>query len=140
MKIAAYARCATYSQWEVAIEDQFRRCELIARQNGIDVSHMMKYYDNGLSGSSKYTLKRQGYQSLLTAWEHGDLGVLIVTDISRLSRDFRERAELANRIERTGIWFLTADGVDSRLPNWQRYRLSTVVQLLGSASGSGRHT
>lgn len=119
MKIAMYARYSTDKQSEASIEDQFRRCGLAAKQHGLDINSVDKYYDEALSGTSKHTCKRNGYQGLLSAWERRDFDVLIVTETSRLSRDALETAELQDRIEKSGVWFITADGINSKLPNWQ---------------------
>ncbi len=82
MRAVVYARYSSSKQRESSIEDQFRNCTRFADREGWDmVTH---YSDEALSGTSK---DRPDFKRLLADAESGGFDVLLVDDLSRLSRD-----------------------------------------------------
>lgn len=109
MNVVIYARYSGDRQREASIEDQARVCRRYAEQNGLDVVRV--YEDRAISGAVK---ARPGYLRLLDDAGRGVIDVLIVHDLSRLSRDDYElkgtlRKLLWQEMRVIGV----ADGYDS---------------------------
>lgn len=120
IRTVMYARYSCERQRDTSIEDQLRRCRDIAKHHGIAIDDALVLSDAALSGTTKHTDKREGYQSLLDAWDNGEIDVIIVDDFSRLSRDAVEQAHLVRRLENNRrVRLLTANGVDTNQKNWQ---------------------
>lgn len=120
MQVAAiYARYSDDAQRETSIEDQVRRCTEVAQRHGFTVSPDQIFTDAAITGTEKGTHKRLGYQALLAAWDKNQFNALIVDELPRLARDVIEFANLQSRIEKSGIRLISADGLDSIMPNWQ---------------------
>src|SRR5690606_34609215 len=81
---------------------------------GYDVSNCRHFSDSAISGKSEKTAKRTGLAALLAAWDRGQFDVIAVDEISRLARGYRELGEIHDRIVKTGVRFVTANGQDSR--------------------------
>ncbi len=103
MRIALYARYSTEMQREASIDDQFRNCEKHLNGNGWKVTNRFK--DEAMSGS---TDDRPGYQKLIRAAESKSFDILLVDDLSRLSRD---EIELKQTIRRFRFWGIRIVGV-----------------------------
>jgi len=117
---AIYARYSSDQQKETSIEDQLRRCRELAVQHGLVIDEALVFSDAALSGNSKQQSKREGYKSLIQAWEDGRFSVLIVDEFSRLTRDGVEQANLVQRLERNQrVRLITANGIDTSIQNWQ---------------------
>lgn len=116
---AVYARYSTDQQRPTSIDDQIRRCREVAERYDLDIPDAFIFQDSVKSGSQKATVKRTGYFALLELLDSGKCAALIVDEPSRFSRGALEFAKLAERIEKTGLRLLTADGFDSTLPGWQ---------------------
>ena len=82
MRVAIYSRYSSEGQREASIEDQNRNCEAYAKRQGWKV--VEKYYDKAISGS---TTERPGYQQMLRDAKQQHFAVLLVDDLSRLTRD-----------------------------------------------------
>ena len=82
-RVAAYARVSTEMQAEdgLSIAAQFAEIREFATARGWTV--VTEFVDAGISGQ---TLDRPGLQSMLTAAEQGAFDILIVHELSRLSR------------------------------------------------------
>ncbi|MFH1818718.1 MAG: recombinase family protein [Pseudomonadota bacterium] len=120
MQVAAiYARYSDDAQRETSIEDQVRRCTEVAQRHGFTVREDQIFTDAALSGTEKATHKRLGYHALLAAWDKNQFNALIVDELPRLARDVIEFANLQSRIEKSGVRLISADGLDSIMPNWQ---------------------
>ncbi len=118
--IAIYARYSCEQQRDTSIEDQLTRCRDVASRYGLTASDIKVYADSALSGLSKHTQLRDGYQKLLFDLKAGVIAVLIVDEFSRLTRDVVEQAKLTRLFEENQrIRLLTADGIDTHLQNWQ---------------------
>ncbi len=82
MRAAVYARYSSAKQRESSIKDQVRNCTAFAEREGWSIAE--HYVDEALSGTSK---DRPGFKRLLADAEDGGFDVLLVDDLSRLSRD-----------------------------------------------------
>jgi site-specific DNA recombinase len=84
MRCALYARYSTEGQREASVDDQFRNCERRAEQESWTIT--ARYHDKGISGS-KDESDRPGYRELLAAAKAKAFDILLVDDLSRLTRD-----------------------------------------------------
>lgn len=109
MRAAIYTRYSTDKQREASIEDQVRNCEVWAEREGWEI--IGRYEDRAQSGAKT---DRPGYQAMLAEAEDRKFDVLIVDDLSRLSRD---DIELKQTVRRFRFWELrivgVSDGFDS---------------------------
>src|SRR5687767_4544520 len=109
MHVALYARYSSEHQREASIADQFRTCERIAQSHGWTVSH--RYEDRGITGSRT---DRPGYQQLLQDAQAHRFDLLLVDDLSRLTRDEAESIHVRRRLAFWGIRLIgVSDGYDS---------------------------
>ncbi|MCC7200958.1 MAG: recombinase family protein [Gammaproteobacteria bacterium] len=109
MKCAIYTRYSSDRQREASTEDQARNCRARIEAEGWTLAH--HYRDEAMSGS---ITARPGYQALLAAAERREFDVIVVDDLSRLSRDQVEGERAIRRIEFAGIRILAlSDGYDS---------------------------
>ena len=111
-RVALYARYSNENQREASITDQYRNCETYAtRQEGWTVT--ARYDDKALSGS---TSDRPGYQQMLAAAKAKQFDVLLVDDLSRLTRDEAELITTRKRLVFWGVRLIgTSDGFDTNL-------------------------
>jgi site-specific DNA recombinase len=105
-----YTRFSTPQQREASTEDQARNCRRrIDAEGWILFQH---FKDQAISGS---VADRPGYQQLLRAAESRAFDVLVVDDLSRLSRDQVESERTIRRLEFRGIRIVgVSDGYDSQ--------------------------
>ncbi|MGE0177268.1 MAG: recombinase family protein [Phycisphaerales bacterium] len=109
MKAAIYARYSGDRQRETSIEDQSRNCRRYTDREGCTVVRV--YEDKAISGS---TSARPEYQAMLTDATAGAFCVLVVDDLSRLSRDDYEMKGLLRKLAWQGIRVVSvSDGYDS---------------------------
>ena len=109
IRAALYARYSTDKQREASIEDQARNCRRIADSEGWQLGKT--YQDQAVSGSR---VDRAGYQSMLADAKAGKFDVLLIDDISRLSRDQVEAETTFRRLEHWGVRIIgVSDGYDS---------------------------
>jgi site-specific DNA recombinase len=109
VKAATYARFSTEKQRDESIEDQVRNCQRYASQHGLSVVH--QFEDRAISGTSK---NRPGFSSMLAAAQAGEFNVLLVDDLSRLSRDDVETKQVIRRFKFQGLRIVgVSDGYDS---------------------------
>lgn len=109
MHAVIYARYSTDGQREASIDDQVRNCSRFAEREGIVVGEV--YHDKAISGA---VLARPGYQAMLEAAMAGQFTILIVDDLSRLSRDDYEMKGVLRRLTWRGIRIVgVSDGYDS---------------------------
>ena len=119
MKTAIYARYSTNLQRATSIDDQVRRCSELAQQHGLEPSPELTFSDAALSGREKDLSRRAGYQRMLMAWDNREFDILLVDELSRVARDGVELALLVRRIQNTPVRLITANGIDSTVPNWE---------------------
>jgi len=109
MKAAIYARYSSENQKESSIDDQRRNCAKRADAEGWQIT--TEFHDSAISGS---TSDRPGYLDMLKAGERQEFSVLLIDDLSRLSRDSLESEKTIRRLEYWGIRIIgISDGYDS---------------------------
>jgi site-specific DNA recombinase len=109
MKAALYARFSTDLQRAASIEDQFRNCRKRAEVEGWAI--VATFADAAMSGSDA---NRPRYRAMLEAAARREFDVLIVDDLSRLTRDSVECERAIRRLEFSGLRIVaTSDGYDS---------------------------
>ena len=108
-RAATYARYSTDRQTDRSIEDQRRNCRERAASEGWAVE--AEYADRGISGT---TSKRPDFQRMLAAGFGGEFEVLIVDDLSRLSRSQADTLRAIDRLKFDGVRIVgVSDGFDT---------------------------
>jgi site-specific DNA recombinase len=110
MRAVIYTRFSSTQQREASTEDQARNCCRRIESEGWQlVTH---FKDEAISGS---IVDRPGYQAMHKAAVAREFEVLIVDDLSRLSRDQVESERSIRRLEFGGVRILgVSDGYDSQ--------------------------
>ena len=107
MRIAAYARYSSDAQREASLEDQLRNCRAYAERMGWPAPEV--YTDAAMSGARN---DRPGYLSMLR--DVGRFDVVLVDDLSRLSRDSVEATKATRRMTFAGVRVIgVSDGLDT---------------------------
>jgi site-specific DNA recombinase len=113
-RCAIYARFSTEMQRATSLEDQIRNCRKFAAQMGWEVLDEHVYQDTALSGFG--VEHRPAYQRLVAAGltVAPPFSVILVDDLSRLSRDLVETLKLYRRLKRHGVELVAvADGIQT---------------------------
>ena len=84
MRAAIYARYSSENQSEKSIDDQARVCKKYIHEHGITLEDRHIFADEAISGS---LASRPGLHALERAVEHKEIDVVVVDDLSRLSRN-----------------------------------------------------
>src|SRR5262245_11826944 len=109
MRGVTYSRFSSDRQRETSITDQQRNCRRRADAEGWTI--VAEYADAAISGSDS---SRPEYQAMLKAAMRGEFDVLLVDDLSRLSRDSLEHEKTIRKLEFQGVRIVsTSDGYDS---------------------------
>ena len=109
MRTVCYCRYSTDRQREASIQDQARNCRRRAEAEGWSIVKV--FADQAMSGSHA---DRPAYQAMLSAAAAGEFDVLLLDDLSRLSRDQVESERAIRRLEFGGIRIVAvSDGYDS---------------------------
>lgn len=104
-----YARYSSDKQRETSIDDQVRNCTRHAERDGFVVRCI--YSDKAISGAVS---ARSEYQRMLGDAAAGSFDVVLVDDLSRLSRDDYEMKGVLRRLAWQGVRVVgVADGYDS---------------------------
>lgn len=110
MKAAIYGRFSTDRQTESSIADQFRVCREYATREVMHVSEVFE--DHGISGAALGN--RPGALQLMEAGLGGRFQVLLITDLSRLSRSNGDLSKMIDRLVAARIRVIgVQDGYDS---------------------------
>ena len=110
-RVAIYARFSTERQRETSIDDQVYRCRQYIAQAGGDADRAVVFSDYAISGAS---LDRPGFESLMAAVKSKRIDAIITEDISRISRDFADSAQLFKRLRYERVPLISiADGIDT---------------------------
>ncbi len=109
VRAAIYARYSSDKQRPASIDDQVRQCRAEITRRGWD--EVACYSDAEIAGS--VTQRRPGYQRLLSGARRGEFDVIVVDELSRLSRDSEELAGLRKRLKFWGIHLRALDGLDT---------------------------
>lgn len=109
MRTAAYARYSSDQQREASIEDQLRNVRNVCTARGWPMPEV--YSDAAISGSRQ---DRKDYLRLMEDARAKRFDVLLVDDLSRLSRDQIEVARAVRMLKHWGIRLLgVSDGIDT---------------------------
>lgn len=112
MLAAIYCRYSSDRQRETSLADQEAVCRRRAQAEGWEVDEV--YADAAISGSR---LDRPRYRDLLADAAAGLWSILLVEDLSRLSRDEVEGVQSVRRLEHRGVRVVgVSDGYDSSRP------------------------
>ena len=107
-----YIRVSTEKQVEggVSLEAQAERVRAMAVVQGVTLSELIVD-----AGESAKSLQRPGMARLLALVEAGDVEVVIIAKLDRLTRSVADLAELLKRFERRGVSLVSvADSLDTR--------------------------
>ena len=113
-RCAIYARFSTEMQRTASLEDQIRNCRRFAAQSGWEILEDHVYQDSAVSGFG--VEHRPAYQRLVAASLAAVplFTVILVDDLSRLSRDLVETLKLYRRLQRHGVELVAvADGIQT---------------------------
>lgn len=108
-KAVIYARYSGDKQRETSIDDQVRNCSRYAEHEGLVIRQV--YSDKAISGAVS---ARSGYQQMQSDAASQAFDVLLVDDLSRLSRDDYEMKGVLRRLAWQGLRVVgVTDGYDS---------------------------
>ena len=120
-----YARYSSALQNERSIEDQVRRCREFIAQNGGKPEDAQVFADYAVSGAS---LDRPGFESLMAAVNDGRGRAIVTEDMSRVSRDFADSAQIFKQLQFRKVPLVgVADGIDT---STKHAKLSFTVKSL----------
>jgi DNA invertase Pin-like site-specific DNA recombinase len=127
-----YSRFSTDRQNESSIADQVRVCREYAERQGWTVSEA--YEDQGISGAALGN--RPGVLRLQEAALARRLDVVLVTDLSRLSRSQGDLSKMIDRLVAKGVRVIgVQDGYDSAR---RGHKLQAGLSgIIGEALGDG---
>ena len=107
MKVAAYARYSSDQQSAASLEDQLRNCRAYATRMGWPTP--VEFTDSAMSGARS---DRPGYQRLMQEATRFD--VILIDDLSRLSRDNVEVQQQVRRLKFAGVRVVAvSDSIDT---------------------------
>lgn len=106
--VATYARYSSDNQREASIIDQQRMCRKLAEREGMSISR--EYVDKAMSGSLE---DRPDFRRLVKDIESGEISVLLVDDLSRLSRSINTAATVDGFKYYGTRVICVADGIDT---------------------------
>jgi site-specific DNA recombinase len=116
MKAVIYSRFSTDRQNESSIADQVRVCTEYAARQGWQI--LERYEDQAISGAA--IGNRPGLLRMQEAALGRRFDVLLVMDISRLSRSMGDVAKLADRLVFCGVRIIAVhDGADTARDGWE---------------------
>jgi DNA invertase Pin-like site-specific DNA recombinase len=93
------------------MEEQLQRCRRLAETRGLPWETAAVFKEHG-SGTEPEDC-RPAYHELLTAIRAGRCDLVLVDELSRLTRDMEEFAELWRLVRRGALRLITVDGVDT---------------------------
>jgi DNA invertase Pin-like site-specific DNA recombinase len=112
MKAAIYARYSSENQKQQSIDDQVRVCKQFALREGFDVSDVHVFWDEARSGAIR---NRPGLDNLIKACEAKEFKVILVDDLSRLSRNNHHLLTLCAQFQYWAIDLISvADGLNTK--------------------------
>ena len=115
IRTAAYARYSSDAQREASLRDQLRNIATYCGRMGWPEPTVFE--DAALSGARN---DRPGYRAMLAAVEAGSIDILLVDDLSRLSRDQLESTRALRLIDYHRVRLIgVSDGVDTARPGWK---------------------
>lgn len=110
MRAAIYARFSTDQQDYSSIQDQFRVCEERAQREGWEV--VSRFEDAGISGAA--IGNRPGFNAMVRAAAGAQFDVLLVMELSRLSRSIADLNKAIDRLVYRDVRIIgVSNGYDS---------------------------
>ena len=110
-RVGVYARYSSDLQSENSIEDQVRRGRETVTRCGGDPTKTIVFPDFAISGTS---MERPGLEALLRAVDEGKIDVILTEDVSRISRDMGDAANIFKRLQFAGVPLIgLSDGIDT---------------------------
>jgi DNA invertase Pin-like site-specific DNA recombinase len=111
MAAAIYARYSSENQRPESIDDQVSACRKLAKLRSLTISDEHIYADQAQSGARS---DRPALAALMTAARSGDIDVVLIDDLSRLTRDNHLMLSIIAELHFEGIRVVSvADGLDS---------------------------
>lgn len=124
-RIAVYARFSTDRQNVASLDAQHAKVDAYVEARGGGVDPALRFSDEAVSGAVR---ERPGLMALVRAIEAGDVDVLVVEDLGRISRDVEDLAWFRKRCAYHGVRLLAIDdGIDTA---------SEGAELMGDVLGS----
>lgn len=109
--VAIYARYSSELQSEASIEDQTRRAREVITRAGGDPDKALVFPDFAISGAS---MARPGLEALMRAVEEKRVDVILTEDVSRISRDMGDAAQIFKKLQFAGVPLISiSDGIDT---------------------------
>ncbi len=110
-RVGIYARYSTDKQRESSIDDQVRGAKDIITRAGGDPSRATVFADSAKSARSM--TGRESLDAMLRAVEQGQIDIVITEDVSRISRDVADSANIFKRLEFARVPMIGLDGMDT---------------------------
>ena len=128
-RVAAYARYSSQLQRETSIEDQLRVCRTAVERLDGAIRPELAISDSATSGAS---LQRPGFERLMRLAESKEIDVIVTEDLSRVSRDISDSAQLFRRLRYLGVRLIgVSDGIDTDAKNAKvTYTIKSLVSDL----------
>lgn len=126
MRFANYARKSVYSDNSDSVDNQFRMAQDYASMHFPgQVDSFARYCDEDFTGSNT---KRPDLQRMLSDIRSGQIDVLIVYQLDRLSRDVRDFANIYDILEEHKVHFVSVkENIDTTTPIGKAMMYVTVV-------------
>ena len=126
MKNIGYIRNSRLSQ-ENSVETQTKLITDFCNNNEIHLDEII--CDEGISGSGEKTNKRDGYNSLMSMIDNGEVDTLVVISISRWGRNLGEIYKSVQLMETKGVKFLSIkENIDTSSP-YGRFTINLLSSL-----------
>lgn len=123
--VGIYARFSTTLQDERSIDDQVRRCRDFIAQQGGKPDDAQVFADLAMSGAG---LDRPDFEAMMALVESGRLRAIVTEDMSRISRDFADSAQIFRQLQFRQVPLMgVADGIDTSA---KHAKLSFAVKSL----------
>jgi site-specific DNA recombinase len=137
---AAYARVSDEVQRATSIDDQLRRCREVAQREGLILEERLVFSDLAITGKTEGLAKRRGYQRLCDAIAAKECSIVIVDEISRLTRSVHEGGRLMELVDSSGVHFLTHCGIDTRRDGWKTMWMFKMMMATSEVDGTSSRT
>lgn len=127
MNVALYARVSSAHQAQTqTIEEQIHRLHLYCQNQSWSEYNLVSFLDNGYSGAS---LKRPGLDRLRDAVAHAEIGCILLTEPSRLARNYIHQCLLLEEFQERGCQVIFLDHPMSQDPHDQ-----LLLQIRGAVA------
>lgn len=149
-KVAIYARYSSKNQSKDSADDQIKKIKREIAEDrlrffkytqnkwDLDVSESRIFKDEAKSGKS--TKSRSGFQKLLRGVQEGAFDVVVIDDLSRLTRDFGDQIKLYELLKFNEIELVSvSDGISSEDPGAKSsFHLKGMVNEMSNTGHANR--